>query len=111
MTPQAPEPQCIQGPVNVAGTLDGIGYEFTDNTNMVVGKIALSIAVTSSSEPVLSPLNVELEPGQWSQVARGSVPPATVQAAGVYHRSCQSFYNDGKPCLDKGACVLVKYLR
>lgn len=97
--------RCLTGPVNITGTLDGIGYSYEDGGT----RTALSIRVTSASAPVAELLGLELLPDQVAQVALGTKRPATVSASGVYSPACESFYNDGRPCLRKGACVVVTF--
>lgn len=100
-----PPARCLTGPVNITGTLDGIGYSYEDGGT----RTALSIRVTSASAPVAELLGLELLPDQVAQVALGTRRPATISASGVYSPACESFYNDGRPCLRKGACVVVTY--
>ena len=94
--------------MNIEGTLDGIGYLY--GANGATQELVLSVRVTTSSSPVGAVVNLELERAQWPQVAKENKVPATVSASGTYKPTCQSFYNDGRPCLVRGACVVVTYL-
>jgi hypothetical protein len=105
-TPDLQERTCLTGPVNITGSLDGIGREISGNDAGPSASIAVLVA--TSSQPVAQSLIIPLTAEQEAQL-RDPKLPALVKASGTYHATCSSFFNDGWACLDKGACVILQY--